>query len=52
MPTSNIHVVAGDEARSVLTDPTIEYKPQPVRGRRYWIEIVPPPTAGTAPAGR
>jgi hypothetical protein len=43
MPTSNIHIVAGDEARSVLTDPTIEYKPQPVRGRRYWIEIQAPP---------
>jgi hypothetical protein len=47
-PTSQIHIVAGDEARSVMTDPTIEYKPQPVSGQRYEVDIEapqPPPTA-------
>ena len=41
-PTSPIRIVAGDEARSVMTDPTIEYKPEPVRGQRYEVEIEAP----------
>ena len=41
--TSKIQVVAGEEARSVLTDPTVEYTPQPIKGHRYEVEVKMPP---------
>jgi len=42
MPTSSINIVADQGDSSVIVDPTVTYRPEPVKGTRYIVRAESP----------